>query len=518
MKRRNPNLTVIATKYSQSTPTNNSSYQQQEDPPYSPAASSTSSFLSSISGIAEKSASELGSLLKNTYKLLKEKEKNLYMAAELGKGLLEHNQVLRADYDKLLENIRNCQTEKESYDNDMRFISSNKRTYDHVIESLERKNAEIEAVLEQTQKQAESTNQTHLQRQRKLESEIEILKDNLDMAAAQVQELEEERHVQQTRRKQLDDRKRLEKQRIEDEELLEQLTNQLQDLYVDNKHLQASKKLVEEKLIHSLHDLDMLRKDFENFNLTQESYLALQEAFEKQRIHIQELNDSLEEHRLVLSRLRDKALLSHYSDDTVPSLSTNGDPSVFSAGTLKQNLMGELEDAWAKNQENLKSNYNHHHHHASLFSTNRLCDLAHLTERNVTSFCNAPADYALEKFLSSIGIDNRSILDEAERFFKSSSSSSSNYNVDDLFEPQNDDVDFAENNLYPTYFSTAATTTTTTTDTEKEQPKKGLLNLILFQIRYLIRSLLRWCRYAIILATALFINLWKGPDLISLKN
>jgi hypothetical protein len=70
-----PRLRVIPTKYSQSTPT----YRQEQDdnhhPPYSPA-DSTSSFLSSVSGIAEKSASELGSLLKNAYRSLREKEKS----------------------------------------------------------------------------------------------------------------------------------------------------------------------------------------------------------------------------------------------------------------------------------------------------------------------------------------------------------------------------------------------------------------------------------------------------------
>jgi hypothetical protein len=65
-----PRLRVIPAKYSQSTPT-----YLQDDPPYSPADSSCS-FLSSVSGIAEKSASELGTLLKNAYRSLREKEKS----------------------------------------------------------------------------------------------------------------------------------------------------------------------------------------------------------------------------------------------------------------------------------------------------------------------------------------------------------------------------------------------------------------------------------------------------------
>lgn len=73
-----PRLQVVPTKYSQSTPTHLYSPQQiefMEDPPYSPAASTTS-IISSVSWVAEKSASELGTLLKNAYKSLREKEKS----------------------------------------------------------------------------------------------------------------------------------------------------------------------------------------------------------------------------------------------------------------------------------------------------------------------------------------------------------------------------------------------------------------------------------------------------------
>ncbi|KAI9483683.1 MAG: hypothetical protein EXX96DRAFT_594345 [Benjaminiella poitrasii] len=511
-KRRNKNLTIVATKYSQSTPTSHSF--KQEDPPYSPAES-TSSFLSSISGIAEKSASELGSLLRNTYRSLKEKEKNLYIAAELGKVLLEHNQILRSDCDKLLRVIREFQREtvgelNEDENSDMRLISS-KKAYDTIIESLERKNAEIEALLEHTQQHTDSTNQSHLQKQRKLESEIQILKNDLDLAALKVQELEEHRQLQQDRIRQLDNRRELEQQRIEDTVLLEQLTSRMKELCLENKQLQTSKKTVEEKLLHSLNDLELLRKDFENFELTHQNYIALQEAFERQRIHIQELNESLEDHRLILSRLRDKALWSPHLSDA-PSLSTGGDLSAFSTCASKQSLMGELEDAWAKNQTD-KTPKPKTTAAAGIdcnLSTlsSKICDFAHLTERNLMSFCNAPADYALEAFLSTVGIENRSILDEAERFLRLPS------HEYELFEPESNGITFVEHGLYPSMLSTPPEEF----KEGVEQPRKGLLNRILFHIRYLIRSLLRWCRYAIILAAALFLNLWKGPDLISVKR
>lgn len=82
-KKLKPRLRVVPTKYSQSTPTTSVQQQQQQqqqpdyldDPPYSPAAS-TNSFISSVSWVAEKSASELSVLLKNAYHSLREKEKS----------------------------------------------------------------------------------------------------------------------------------------------------------------------------------------------------------------------------------------------------------------------------------------------------------------------------------------------------------------------------------------------------------------------------------------------------------
>ncbi|KAI8636515.1 hypothetical protein BD408DRAFT_478557 [Parasitella parasitica] len=501
-----PRLKVVSTTtYSQSTPTAHLYQQDHADPPYSPTESSTS-FISSISGIAEKSALELGSLLRNAYKSLREKEKNLLLAAEIGKSLLEHNQSLKSDYDKLLQNAKNCQFETrndQEYENTMRLISS-KKAYDTIIESLERKNQDLEQMLEQTQHNSELTIQNNLQKQRKLEAEIEILQNNLDIAAQKVVELEDSRQYQQERARQLDEKRDFQQRQTEDLELLHELTVKMEELCIENKHLQLSKKAVEEKLIISLRDLDSLRHDFENFELTNQCYEQLQEAFERQSAHIKELNNSLEDHRLVLSRLRDKGVWSP-EQSNAPSVSA-GPNSVISATCVsKQSLMGELENAWSKNcLIKSKSDTNL----SSL--SNKLFDLANLTERNLTSFYTAPADYALDTILSTMGIDDRSTLDEAEQFLASNCS-------DELFGPEGNINIYKEVDLYPSYRSLPTLSATANTTQYKDQPK-GLINHIMFQIRYLFHSIFRWCRFAIILTTAIFINLWKGPDLLLEKQ
>jgi hypothetical protein len=83
-----PKLKVTPiTKHSQSTPT---SHPHLETSPLSPTGS-TASFISSVSWVAEKSAAELGSLLKNAYKSLREKEKSMISVINHFFSLLNKN-------------------------------------------------------------------------------------------------------------------------------------------------------------------------------------------------------------------------------------------------------------------------------------------------------------------------------------------------------------------------------------------------------------------------------------------
>ncbi|KAG1146821.1 hypothetical protein G6F37_004503 [Rhizopus arrhizus] len=461
-----PDLTISLPKHSQSTPTPHF-YEE----PCSPA-STTNSFISSVSWIAEKSASELGALLKNAYKSLREKEKDLVLVAEIGKSLLEHNQNLKADYDKLLQNVSTLNERRE----DMRLIS-NKKAYDKIIESLERKNEEIQCMLERTNQHSHLSQQNHERNQRKLETEIEILQSNLDIAAQKIQELEEARLLSQERANRQHE-SRIEQQHKEDLILLEELSAKIEDLYKENKYLQKSKKILEEKLTITLKDLERLRKEFEQFEITQEGYLTLQEAFQRQTDHVKELNDRLEEHRAVLSQYHEKGSLSNAS-----SCNLMHELKGSVASLMKESDHSELSSS--------DSNY-----------SSKLYDFASLTERHLASFYNAPADYAFDTILSTVGIDDRATLHEAEKLF-------CNHDEERLFGPERSESIYAELNLYPSDQILPITHLP-----KQELQPKGLIHRILFHIRYLFRSVFRWCRFALILVTAILINLWKGPDLI----
>ncbi|KAG1449138.1 hypothetical protein G6F56_008738 [Rhizopus delemar] len=374
---------------------------------------------------------------------------DLILVAEIGKSLLEHNQNLKTDYDKLLQNVSNL---NESSGDDMRLIS-NKRAFDKIIESLQHKNEEIQHMLDRTNQHSRASQQTYERNQRKLETEIEILQKSLDSAAQKIQELEEDRMLGQTRANRQYEL-RIEQQHKEDIALLEELSTKMEILHKENGYLIKSKRSLEEKLAVTLKDLECLRREFEQFEVSQQGYLTLQEAFRRQTDHVKELNERLEEHQVILSR--------HHQSDPI---------------THSSNLMHELNSA------NNKDTYS------------KLYNFASLTEKHLALFYNAPADYAFDTILSTVGIGDRAALQEAEKLL-----------CDDdpeLFGPSNESI-YAELDLYPSQPIVSQ---------EPENPK-GLVHRILIHIRYLFRSVFRWCRFALILVTAVLINLWKGPDLI----
>jgi hypothetical protein len=398
-------------------------------------------------------------------------------------------------------------SEKNNNNNDeMRLISS-KKAYDAIIESLERKNAEIQHMLDQTQQHSNLTEQSHEKKARKFECEIEILKNSLESASHKIQELEENRNQrqEQARRRCLDE-KEIEQRETDDLALMEELTVKIDQLFSENKNLQSSKKVVQEKLCAALNDLDNLRMDFEKFELTQEGYANLQQAYQRQTTHIKELNESLEEHRAVLSRLRDKGYWSP-QPSSPPSV-------VHEASTLscfsKQSLLGELENAWQKNMTNTDISSNNSLLHQSksfsnLSGLSKIHDIASMTERNLASFYNAPGEYALDTLLSTVGIEDRACLAEAEALL---TTGSDNDAFELLFTKTMSEDDDQIYDIYPPCIVYKESTK------KDERLPKGLVHRIMYQIRSLFRSVFRWCRFAIILATAILINLWKGPDLI----
>ncbi|KAI8379703.1 uncharacterized protein BYT42DRAFT_495340 [Radiomyces spectabilis] len=447
--------------------------------PASPTQSTTS-FMSSISWAAEKSATELVGLLKTTYAALREKEKDLTLAAELGNSLLQNNMMLKSKYETLLQH----------FDDDsvsMRLIP-NPCAREALIEALERKNADTQKMLDHALQTSEKAKEAQEKRSRKLQTEIESLRHHLDSAAQKIQELEDHR-LRNESRHQRTNLAEFEEQHLEDQALIDELTKRMLDLQYENHNLFETKKAVELKLINTLHDLSCLRAQFEEFQFTQQGYVDLQEAYQRQFTHIAELNESLEEHRNVLMKLRDKGLWTPQSSS--PPMQASHSEQTSSNASCSQPDAPRLRSS-------------------SSFA--RLREFANMTERNLTSFYNAPGDYALKTFLSTTNLmHDEAALNNAMDFFNRTANEDKDFS--DLFGPLDQEYLHASYDIYPPVSDTYITPSSKSgANSKRSQPPGSIYGRILYLIKRIFRAVWRWCRFAIILATAVMINLWQGPE------
>ncbi|KAI7880136.1 hypothetical protein K492DRAFT_216725 [Lichtheimia hyalospora FSU 10163] len=489
--------------------------------------------------MAEKSSNELIPMLKNAYSALKDKEKDLMLAAEIGKSLLENNIRLKTSYEDLLQQTqRSCtaplptpssslatqqypdndddhqlqQEDTEEYDDeddddDMRFVPSH-RTREAMIEVLERKNVELAKRLETVMAEKETTDKNNQKHTRKLESEIDALKSNLEIASTKIQELEE-MNERQRRMDRLKEQRRLPEEDQEQQQMMDDLLTKIDELQVENNTVLSSKAQLESKLAETLRDLSQLKHQFEQFQFTQKDYETLQEAYERQFRHIAELNASVEEHRTVLQKLKDRGVSVH----STPAPSVCGGASVSPGNQgIRHTLLGELESEWLKRHvEYLPSALSAA---ASVTSFGTSIKTSPLKEYDVNddeaiSSTMSTERNALESVLAKVsGIDSH-VLDEALSFI--SKLEDENDKCLDLIEydVEGEDMDFdifPARDLYPDPNTSFAVVERVT------HAPKTFVGRVRRAVFIFFRAVWRWCRFAMILTTAVIISVWNGPE------
>ncbi|KAG0169346.1 hypothetical protein DFQ28_003709 [Apophysomyces sp. BC1034] len=498
--------------------------------------------MSSVSWMAEKSANELIPMLKNAYSTLKDKEKDLVLAAEIGKKLLENNKELKSSYENLLQQaqapvpiplptpssslVTVCDTIPDESDSgidsaqesdddghsDMRLIPS-RGTREAMIEELERKNMELSKRLETLGNEQGATDRFHVKKVRKLQSEIDALKSSLENATAKIEELEE-----------ITERQKLSipvaENDTENEKIVENLLSTVNKLETENSKISQSKAALEQKLLETFKDLRSLKSEFERFQFTQKDHEELQEAYDRQFQHIAELNESLEEHRILLQELKERGVNLHSARST-PAPSTYDDNS---GEPFRHTLLGELENEWIKRNQHppsppkLKTSKSTPVPRttarcASEYSFRSLTSLSHLTEKSLAAIYNVPTTESelMEMALSKASGLDKSLLDEALSLIsrmeeeheaeKAACVLADEDNKFSLF----DDGSFPSYGLYPKPVKSESSTT------EKIAPSTflGRLRRLLLQ---LFQAVWRWCRFAMVLIMAVIISLWQGPE------
>ncbi|KAI8876147.1 hypothetical protein K501DRAFT_337837 [Backusella circina FSU 941] len=358
------------------------------DHPPSPTLSATS-FRSSVSW-NKKSPSELIPMLKNAYKALKEKERDLKLAAEIGKSLLENNLALKTNYEDLLNtpyptpsnsyslikdvpevNTVASQEEDSESESGLRYIPT--RTREALVEILEEKNAELSEQLELVLQAQTNLEKSHKRKACQLEKELEFLRSNLENATAKIQELEDLKSSSNTKNTSISNTRSFidklslnkEEKLRENEDYLGRLQDQVDKLQQENQSLNHSKVEAEDKLNITLHDLCVLKEQYQGLEQKQNEYDSLKNAHKQQFHHSLELESNLEEHETILQKFSKRG--THFSpcfgtgvdfydsqDDDYDSDDDYDDNSnslmmedcYNHKISSKHNLLAELGDAW----------------------------------------------------------------------------------------------------------------------------------------------------------------------------
>ncbi|KAI7872947.1 hypothetical protein BDF14DRAFT_1739727 [Spinellus fusiger] len=412
--------------------------------------------MSSMSWVAGKSSDELIPMLKNAYSALKDKERDLVLAAEIGKSLLENNLRLKSSYEHLLHrtlsSVSSPSTEEEH-------LMPCRSTREAMTEVLEKKNAELNKCLETAMLEHERHGRTESKKQRKLETEINVLQRHLDTASHKIQELEEVNSRQAHRQKQKVETKA--ETIVSENNNVEGLLKRLHHLQTEHNEAQEAKAEVETELANTLKDLRTLKEQFEHFQFTQKDYETLKQAYERQFEHIEQLSKSLEEYRHTLQKLKSRGVPVSTASTSAPS---------FMKDSVRHTLLGELESEWLKTHEgSVKC--------PTAFDGTALKESSYLT-------------YELRSLLSKTSGIDRHLLDEALSWIE-------------CLDVHDDD--YPRESIYPDLSLMAPM--------EREQLKdKSFMGQMRRWMCALFHSLWRWCRFATVLTTAVLISVWNGPD------
>ncbi|KAL9538962.1 hypothetical protein MBANPS3_010556 [Mucor bainieri] len=526
------------------------------DAPPSPSLSTASSLKSSISWM-QKSPNELIPMLKNAYSSLKDKERDLKLAAEIGKSLLENNMALKTNYDHLLSsyaapyptpsNSSNSliRLTEEDPEQDLKYVPSTTR--EALVEMLEKKNQDLSCQLETVLSKQEKLDRSHTRKARQLENQVELLQNSLDHATTKIQEMET------TKRKTLTKDGITGNQQQQHDEatnsaILTVNSNtdtaaaaaaaagiggcagncadvklKMDQLKIENDHVNQAKAQIEKNLLDTLHDLRLLKQQFEDFEFTKHDHEQLQKAFDAQHLHITELKQSLEEHRHVLTRLRERGVYLSAAEEEEED--QDQEQQKTSQDTvIRNNLLTELENAWSKHQTSSSSSqYSQDEDECSTTSSI-------LFQPFQTIYNQLPnVDTALESILVKAGVVEKDALDDAlsligrleneydhEKFLleKRHLCYKDDYQCLDSLRDETISNSSSSSNSGGFAYSLPIQTVTMTANTQSSAT--GLTGFVQNIIKSMIYMTWKWLRFTLIMTIAIFMSLKEGPSALSL--
>ncbi|KAK9762973.1 hypothetical protein K7432_010763 [Basidiobolus ranarum] len=485
-------------------------------PMMSPASPSKHSHRASLGRFTK---NEIQKLLREAYALIMEKDRELTLAAKLRNHVIEENDILQEKYSELVEYVQqlNSLNEKLIQDNDNgtmlstkyelspaslppRLRSTPKRNnsrYDEqdTIISLEQMNQDLQQKFDNALHENDHIRKNGNRRIRKLEHEVEQLRLELEHACQSVQDLENQNHNLSSRSRE-DQRSRSSSQQSNrsnspkethqqtEDEVVDILITKITELEKLNDNIFSLKSHLEQKLesaMYQLEDAAMQVKDLED---TARDYNELQSAFERQSMHVAELSQSVEDQRSWIQNIFGQFSPRSVSGVLSPTASPLGSmlrspnrssflgssgytpsPSIRRKGTL----LNELESEWF-----IQTTPTH----------------------SISNTVMTPRTIAHSGYIASTPIAGRTPLGSYQ-----SPTSPIPFHNDYLRSIFNGDES-----------KELLEESSEEEDSEEVMPRRGLFGWVGRLVKYLVKSILKWCRFLFFLSMAVVIAIYRGPD------
>ncbi|KAI8147789.1 hypothetical protein BJV82DRAFT_593362 [Fennellomyces sp. T-0311] len=356
-----------------------------EDIPLSPSnscsrssvSSSSSSGSSLVPGLDTLSPEELKLLYKKAHIELRAKEKDIKLAAELGRSLLENNLELKARYETVRQQrraspeliirpstsiltrsrdthetasrwLQRVDSPTSDDGSTMRLIST-QQAHEAIVRMLNEKNDAIQSSLDSTLADLEVARASGNDQIHKLQDEMERLQRELENAERTIERIDQQRQQESYR------------QRADTpiSDLVDaQLKEQMNELEADNLRLQAAKAAAQNKLDQVTHSLHQWQQRIADYETIDNQCKEKQHACQYQVDEIARLTGNVEEYRSQLQRYRDNNLSCNddekvlLENDQVEKLRP---PVLQPSMSTQTDLLSELERAWTKEHGNALS-------------------------------------------------------------------------------------------------------------------------------------------------------------------
>lgn len=513
------------------------------------------------------------------------KKKDLKLAAEIGKSLLENNMALKTNYDHLLSScspyptpsnsssslikLETTTVAEEDQENDLKYVPSTTR--EALVEMLEKKNEDLSRQLETVLSKQEKLDRSHTKKARQLESQVELLQSSLDHATTKIQEMETMKRKTLTKdgsivldkaRNELQQQEQQQEQGSQEEEKEEgdtyailtvnsntavcagscaQLKLKMEQLKIENDHVNQAKAQIEKNLFETLHDMRLLKQKFEDLQFTTYDHEQLQKAFDAQQLHINELKNSLEEHRHALTKLRERGVYLSAEDDDDEE---QEEEESRRADRMRNNLLTELENAWLKHQNPEAASYSSSSGSSSslpspsLYSQDDCSTTSSILFQPFQVIYNQlpNVDTALESILVKAGVVEKDALDDAlsligrleneydhEKFLLEKRHLCYKDDYQRLDSPQKDtsnaygNFDYFEKSFTASTLPSLSSSLPSLSDVQTAPtPSTGLVGFAQNIIKAMIYMTWRWFRFVLVMTIAIFMSLKEGPDALLL--